>query len=136
MKDWFSAYWWLSAILLLPVAGIGAGCTAVAIGAAGAAGGTGVAYMMGDLEATMDASTQVVAAASKRALEELEIRVISAESSKLDAMVVGRTATDRRVRITTEREGEGISKVSIRVGTFGDEEMSRQILDALKKQLD
>jgi len=82
----------------------------------------------------MDASTQVVAAASKRALEELEIRVISAESSKLDALVVGRTAIDRRVRISTEREG--ISKVSIRVGTLGEEEMSRQILDALKKQLD
>jgi hypothetical protein len=133
VKNSIFTYWRYLSVLLVPILGSGAGCAAVAVGAAG---GSGLAYMIGDLETKVNATPKEVAAAAGRALEDLEIRLILENSSKLDAKVVGRTGTDRRVQITAEMVGEGGSEVFIRVGIFGDEHMSRQILDALKKQLD
>ncbi len=109
-----------------------AGCLAVA---AAAGAGAGVAYVQGDLEATLEGSVERVAKATERALDDLKINVISGGASKLDAHYKARTAEDKSVNIRITTETEKTSKISIRIGTFGDEAMSRRILDEIKEEL-
>src|SRR5687768_9013736 len=62
-----------------------AGCLVVA---AAAGTGAGVAYVRGDLDATVDASPVAAADATERAFKELDLHVISRESTALDAKLV------------------------------------------------
>ena len=103
--------------------------------AAAAVGAAGVAYVSGDLEARLEHSPQQVVDAAKNAFSDLEIRVVSAEASAIDGKVVGRTALERRVDLTVHRDGETASKLAIRIDTFGDEELSRQILTKIEEKL-
>jgi hypothetical protein len=118
--------------LCLLVAALLPGCALMVVGAAGA---LGVAYVGGDLNARLDAAPAAIGQASVEAFEELDIRTISSASSQLDAQVIGRTATDRRVSVTAVAREEGGSALSIRVDTFGDQAMSRRILAELEQRL-
>lgn len=109
-----------------------AGCLIVAAGAAGA--GT-VAYVKGELEASLDASYRGVVNASGRAIDALELHKISENGDATRTVIVARTADDRRVHITVNKVADSLTKVSIRVGTFGDETLSRTILDRIKQAL-
>jgi hypothetical protein len=109
-----------------------AGCLAVA--AAGAAG-AGVAYMMGDLKGTVDASPTQAVQAAEGALQDMGITVLTSNADDLEGTITARTARDRRVRIDVKRETASTSNVSIRIGTFGDEALSREIYDRLRQRL-
>jgi len=100
-----------------------------------AAGAAGVAYINGDLEATVEASPPKVVEASEAALKGMEIDVTSSEKSGIDGRVVGRSALNKKVEITVKRESDTTSKLSIRIDTFGDEALSRQIYDKIRAEL-
>ena len=51
------------------------------------------------------------------------------------AGVLGRMATDKKVTVTVKSEGEKTSRISIRIGTFGDKDLSQQILNKIKSNL-
>lgn len=119
----------------LAVALMTTGCAVLVVGAAAGASAAGVAYIRGDLEARVMADPRAVAKASARSFEVLDIRTISSSASAVDAEVLGRTATDKKVTIKAKAEETGESSVSIRIGTFGDESMSRRIYDEIKKHL-
>ena len=53
----------------------------------------------------------------------------------LDGHVAGRNAMDEKITDSVQSEGEKASSISIRVGTFGDESLSRTILDKIKSNL-
>jgi hypothetical protein len=109
------------------------GCLLVA-----AAAGTGatVAYATGDLESMVDAPPDKVATAAEAALKDMNLAVISARGSALDADVVGRTASDAKVHVVAKSRGPKTSWVSIRIGVFGNDAMSAQILEKIKQHLD
>lgn len=117
---------------LTALAMIQSGCIAV-VAAAGA--GTGVAWYNGRLDATVEAGLDEVYRASQRALSDLEFAKISENKSALDALLVSRTALDKKVEIKLTKPAEGATKVSIRVGVFGDEELSMAILEKIKARL-
>lgn len=122
----------LIALLLgLSAAGL-TGCVAVV--AAGAAG-TGVAWYRGRLEANLDQNIEAVFAASQKALNQLEFANISNKKSTVDAEIVSRTALDKKVEIRLEKVTDRSTKVTIRVGVFGDETLSMSILDKIKAAL-
>jgi len=104
------------------------------LAAAGAAAG-GVFYAKGDLETTLDAKPAAIAAATEKAFSEMSIAKRSAVSSDLDAEVTGRTARDKNVTVKIKAQTDKTSEVSIRVGTFGDEDLSRLILDKIRAKL-
>jgi len=112
------------------------GCAALLVAAGVGAGAAGVAYVKGDLESELNANPDEVARAAEQAFEDLGIRKISSGSSTLDAEVVGRTGLDDKVLVKVESQGEGRSKMRIRIGVFGDEMKSRRIHDAIIKRLD
>lgn len=108
------------------------GCLLAAAGAAGA--GT-VAYMKGDLEADLDAAPDAVIDATKRAAEELKFTTEYAHGSRLDGRAKLRTAAGKEIFIKVESRGEKFSHVSIRVGTFGDDSLSNQVLAEMRDNL-
>lgn len=108
------------------------GCVAVAVGA-GAAGA--VAYIRGELQESLSADVIQVQAATEEAIEELKFFPLSAKKDALTGVFEMRSARDDKITIVVEKQGEGVTKVRIRVGPFGDETMSRSILDAIKRNL-
>jgi hypothetical protein len=78
---------------------------------------------------------QVVAAA-EQALAELELQTISSSASKLDGWIEARTAQGKKVAIKVKQEAEGVSEVSIKVGTLGDRTISEAIFEKTRVQLE
>lgn len=108
------------------------GCLIVAAGAAGA--GT-VAYVRGDLEATLDAGYERTLRAAKGGLERMQYSVISERSDALAGEFIARTALDKKVQVRVTKQSDTLTVVRIRVGVFGDEAVSRSLLDAIKARL-
>lgn len=102
---------------------------------AGAAGAAGAMYVNGDFDARLAATPKRCAEAARRVLEELDIKVTKCESSAIDGRVEGRSALDKEIAITLKRDSETETKITIRVGTWGDESVSRQIYDKIKARL-
>ncbi len=104
--------------------------------AAAAGAGAGVAYVRGDTETTVPGQPKAVAAASERAAREMNLTVTSANSSGLDARVVARTASDAPVVVAIKAQGPEASRVSIRVGRFGDDVMQNTLLAKIRANLE
>ncbi len=111
------------------------GCALLAVGAGGAAGVGGAAYVLGDLETTLQHEPQEIAAATEKAFDNLGIKHIETKSSKLHSRVIGRTTNDKKVTVESKIKDSPSSAISIRVGLFGDEEISRRILEQIKRFL-
>jgi ABC-type sugar transport system substrate-binding protein len=109
-----------------------AGCAAVAVGAA--AGGT-VAYVRGDLEVTYDHSLERVFDAARAAMDDLGFATVSDRGDRTGGEIVARTARDRRVQIVLEPVADQVTKVRIRIGTFGDQDLSMRINEAIRERL-
>lgn len=117
-------------LAILPVAPTGC----VAVVAAGAAG-AGVAWVRGTLEANLEAGLDEVFAAARGALTDLEFAKIDDRKSGVDAQLVSRTALDKRVEVKLEKVTARTTKVTIRVGVFGDETLSVSILEKIRSRL-
>jgi hypothetical protein len=125
----------LAASLAAAALVLASGCVVVAVGAAGAAGAGTVAYIRGEIDATLGNGYDQVVDASDRALAQLQFTKVSETKDALSAVIVGRTAEDKKIRITITREGDALTKVQIRIGVFGDEERSMAILDKIRAGL-
>jgi hypothetical protein len=107
------------------------GCVVVAAGAGGGGGGS----VRGDTNYTINADYEKVVAAAREAIDELEFAKVSDNKDALKAVLVSRTAQDKKVEITLQNAGKKITNVKIRVGVFGDEQLSLSILDKIKANL-
>jgi len=120
---------WLLAVILMLVP------TSCLVLAAGAVGAAGAVWYMGELKATLEGTPPEVTRAARAALESMSMTVDSSTASDLDGRLTAHTSLDKQVTIHVERSGEHKSKIGIRVGTMGDEEQSRAILDRIQKKL-
>jgi Protein of unknown function (DUF3568) len=107
-------------------------CSASAIGAGGAASAV---YAHGDLEGRASASPPRIVEAAVHALKDMDCEIVSADSSGVDGHVVSRTSRGRRIDVTVLREDRSESRISIRVDSIGDEELSRQVLERIESRL-
>jgi len=118
------------AVLLAGVMTSG-GCFLLLLG--GAIGTT--AYVMADLEQTLDAPVEDVIAAAKAVVEEMGLGLVSANSTKLEGSVVARNSEDKKLEIDVKSVTDTSSKVSIRKGFFGDGDAQQQVMDKIKDKL-
>ncbi len=109
------------------------GCVAVAAGAAAGAGA--VAYVEGELQVTLPETYDRVVGATRSALKELEFTKISESKDALTGIFIYRTAADKKVTVTLNKIGDKSTKVGIRVGLIGDQDLSHIILDKIKSHL-
>ncbi len=81
------------------------------------------------------AAPDEVVRAAEGALEELELQKVSSSATKLDGEIEAKTAQGKKISITVTKEGEGVSKFAIKVGTLGDETMTNAIIEKTRARL-
>lgn len=102
---------------------------------AGSARTSAATYGRGELEANLSSDYERVVEASRGALSDLEFPRVSENSDALKAVLISRTPADKKVEIMIANSGKGLANMKIRVGNFGDEQVSRLILDKIKARL-
>jgi len=117
-------------LLLLALTMAIAGCEAVMEVGAGT-----VAYVRGDFEAIKKESVEQLYDATLKALESLKIPVFSKGQDALTAKIEGRTVEDKKIVIKIEAQENDLSKLSIRIGTFGDQTQSGLIYKKINEFL-
>ena len=119
-------------LVLAAVAALSNGCL-LFVAAAGAGAGVGTyAYVSGELQATETVTLDKAWDASQAAMKDLSYSITEKQKDALQAKLVARGAGDKRVEVKLEKKSETVTQIGIRVGTFGDETLSRQILATMK----
>ena len=108
------------------------GCLAVA---AGAGAGATVAYVRGDLDATLNANLDRSSSAVNKAIEQLQFAKISENKDALQAIIIARNASDKKIELHLSKLADDATKLKIRVGTFGDDFLQTTILEKVKANL-
>lgn len=111
------------------------GCAVAWVGAGLGVGAGTVAYLRGDLEAVEPKNIDTVFEATEKAMEELELKVSKKTKDKMSAVIVARDAQDKKITIKLRAAAEESTKLSIRVGGFGDEMKSRLIYQKIREKL-
>ena len=114
------------AATLAALLGAGTGCHAIR-----KASDDTVAYVRGELDTTLSHRFQDTVKATKAALEELKFTKVSTNEDALLAIFIVRTADNRKVEVKVTQLADSLSKVQIRVGTFGDESLSYRVLERI-----
>jgi hypothetical protein len=113
-----------------------AGCLVLAAGAAGGAA-VGYVYAKGRVSQTYNANFQDTMRATETALVELGLPVVARETDPSGGSLESRTGQKERVQVYLETvasriPAEGsVTKVSVRVATFGDQQVSEKILNQI-----
>lgn len=94
-----------------------------------------VSFERGDLTATLRGTPQKVTAAAQEALTELGFTDVSSKVTQTEGTATARTAKDKKVAVKVDRQSSSTSRVTIRVGVFGDEQASRDVLSAIMSNL-
>jgi hypothetical protein len=140
------AHRWRAARILplLVLAGLAlaqAGCLVVAAGAAAGAAATGYVYYKGKLYRDYPTSVDNAVLATRQALLELQFPLITEENKNGSGYLASKTADGSNVRIWLEMvpsriPSEGtLTRISARVGAFGDEAVGARILDQVGAHL-
>ncbi len=123
-------------LLLLASPVVLTGCLAAAAVGAGAAAGAGtIAYISGELKSTEGYQFATVWAATVKAVDQLEFIVINKVNDAISGQYECVTADNKKVHINVNRIGDNITEIKIRVGTFGDETLSRYILSKIQSNI-
>lgn len=123
-------------LLLAACPSILTGClAAAAVGGAAAAGAGTVAYIKGELKSTEEASLNKTWSATVAAIDDLQFLVTNKIKDDVSAELDAKTADNKTVQIQLKRVSANLTDLSIRIGTFGDESLSRYILSKIKARL-
>jgi len=110
----------------------GSGCALFLVGGAAAAGAGTVAYVNGELEETEGVAYDTAYDATLAAMNDMQNAVVDKSKAGVEAKILARTSGDKKIQITLNKQSASVTEIHIRVGTFGDESLSRQILDKIK----
>jgi len=108
------------------------GCTALWVAGGAAAGAGTVAYAMGELKSTEEIGLVPAWEATQQAIKDLEFATTSKEKDAVEAKLIARGTADKKIKIRLIKQSDAVTQIRIRVGTFGDETLSRQILEKIK----
>ena len=111
------------------------GCWIIVVGAAAGAGAATVAYVDGNLVVTYANSYDSVVAAANSAVTDLGFAKPEERKDQLSDTLNTHSMTGDSVKIVITKTSDAVTKVDIRVGTFGDEQLSRSINDKIKAHL-
>ena len=121
-------------IVLACMAAFISGCVAAAVGAGVIGVGT-VAYIKGDLEAIETQKIDVVYEAARKAMKQLRLQMIKERKDLDSGLIVVRDAEGQEAKITLKSTEHGGTKVSVRVGLFGDQARSQLIYQKIRDNL-
>ena len=123
---------WLTLALAAALAVLQSGCVLFLVGAAAGAGAGTYAYVSGELKGSESVSLDKAWNASLAAMKDLEFPITTKSKDALQAEVVARTSADKKIVVKLKKVSDKTTEIRVRVGTFGDETLSRMILDKIK----
>jgi len=124
--------------LFLVVGAVGlvfTGCAAALLAGGVAAGAGTVLYVKGDLQTTIERPYDDVWDASLEGIRALGLRPSRRDKGAEKGVIKTRRLDGKSVTILVYPQTRRTTKLSIRVGTFGDEESSLEILKAIEAKL-
>ena len=95
----------------------------------------GATETLGMYSTNVNGSPDKVTAAAQKAAADLNLTEIVGNGTKVDGKVTAKDAQGDVVTINIEQAGDGVSKVTIYIGTTGDEAISKQLIDRIKSHL-
>jgi hypothetical protein len=95
----------------------------------------GATQALGFYSTNVDASPDKVTTAAQKAAGDLKLTDIVGNGTKVDGKVTAKDAQGDAVTIDIEQAGENVSKVTIHIGTTGDEAVSKQLIDRINSHL-
>ena len=123
---------WLMVVLLAGVLAFNGGCALFLVGGAVAVGAGTVVYVDGELKETEGVTYDKAYDATLAAMSDMQYAVVDKSKDGVKAKILARTPADKKIQITLNKQSATVTEIRIRVGTFGDESLSRQILDKIK----
>ncbi len=108
------------------------GCPALLVG--GAAGAGTVAYVTGELKSTEEVPINRAWKATQNAMKDLGFAIETTKKDAFYCQLTAKTARDKKVNVRLERQSERLTSIRIRVGMFGDQSLSMQILQKIRKE--
>jgi hypothetical protein len=131
--------WWHVRRIVVTLCLLGAvvgtsGCAVFLIGAVAVGAGT-IAYVQGELKSSEEATMDQAYNASLATLKELQLKVAHSEKDAISASILAHRSNNTPIRINLKRLTDRATEIRIRVGTFGDEGLSRTIRDKIVARL-
>ena len=111
------------------------GCVLFVVGAAAGAGAAGYAWVDGEIKTTEAATLDRTWSATLAAMKDLEFPLTSQAKDALEANLTARNASNKQIQITLKKLDNASTEIHIRIGTFGDESLSRLILNKINSRL-
>jgi len=118
-------------VLALLLSATFSGCTT---GSAGT-GESAYVWYKGSLETVFQHPLDKVAAATRTALEKLDLVAIDSAVDGLEGKLSARMASGSKVTVKLKALDLASTNVSVRVGTFGDKAASEQIIRYIDREL-
>lgn len=119
-------------MMLAAILALGGGCALFVVGAAAGAGVGGYAYANGELKSSETVTYDTACAATLAAMKDLGFAVVEEKKDALTDKITARSTADKKVYVTLAKQSATSTEIRIRVGTFGDEPLSRQVMDKIK----
>lgn len=116
------------------VAVLFAGCSTIDVGSS-RDGEMKAVYQYGEFSMLLNCTAPAAARAAEAAIKELDLYEVSKTLNTYDASLAARTRKDEKVSIAIKEVNSRQSMLGIRVGTTGDLAVSRQIYDAIERNL-
>jgi hypothetical protein len=83
---------------------------------------------------TVNADTQRTTDAAKSVFESEGLRDIKAQATNVDGTVTGKKADGTSVKASIQKKGQGVSEVSVNVGTMGDPTLGANLAKQIKQR--
>lgn len=119
-------------MMLAAMLAAGSGCALLVVGAAAGAGAGTYAYVDGVLKSTETVSYDTACAATLAAMKDLGFAVVDNKKDALTDNITAVSTADKKVYVTLTKQSTTTTEIAIRVGTFGDQNQSQQILTQIK----
>jgi len=119
-------------MFLAAILALGGGCALLVVGAAAGAGAGTYAYVDGELKSTETVTYDTACTASLAAMKDLGFAVVEDKKDALTDKITARSTADKKVYVTLTKQSATSTEIKIRVGTFGDQNQSQQILTQIK----
>jgi len=111
------------------------GCTAALVGAGAGAGVGTYSYIKGELKVTYSYKYTQVVSATESAIRELGFTVKEEKKDMMKYRLKAKMADGTGVKIKIDRVSESITVLRIKIGWFGNKNLSIQIMKAIEKKL-
>ena len=122
----------LSALLVLASVGLIAGCSTVNLDDSG---DTQAVYELGQFEMIVDSNAAAAYNATQKAFKDLDLYQTKGDLYTFEAELAARSRDDKKVYVSIKEVNSKQTMIKIRWGTIGSKGNSRQLYDAIEKNL-